>query len=543
MRYRLQWDRGPSAVIDVQQREDTFLLRYDGPFRLTLRRGLEELQVTPDDLAEPVTTLRRIAAATGLVAGRGGASAVAADEVLGRLVESGDNLCRTMLPRFVAADLSGESLFLEVGTDENLLPVPFELMRDETGFVCLRHAMGRYVNVTGPLDVGRRLDPEGEFRVLLVCAPKPQPVAGNTYERLAEAEAEFEAVSTLLVDRGVECRTLYGPDASLSEVRGILRGADRYTVIHFTGHGHVDENDPRRSGLVLFDGILSTGVIGNYLNHTPALAFINGCETARTTTAGDAGELPLAHLTRVFGIARPFLQQGSYVLGTRWRVSDTVAKLFAKEFYSSLLSGRPVGEAVREARAACYDPVSSDLSWASYVFYGDPRLVIRLEAVRPTGTARPRVRSIDSGLPAPLAGLATQYDQVRAEEPSAELTLAMEQLVQAVRDQAADVAPETISQALGSDTEGERLVGVAAARVHPDPGLAEPLIGILRAPRSDFEEYHVLKTLREVLVGFDRNQRKEVGDLLLERLGHDEFLTSDRAILARDTLGLIAPGT
>ncbi len=53
MRYELQWDRGPSAVIDVQQRDDAFLLRYDSPFRLTLRPMLES-PGTPYDLQEPV---------------------------------------------------------------------------------------------------------------------------------------------------------------------------------------------------------------------------------------------------------------------------------------------------------------------------------------------------------------------------------------------------------------------------------------------------------------------------------------------------------
>ena len=56
MRYELQWDRGPSAVIDVQQRDDAFLLRYDSPFRLTLRPMLES-PGSPYDLQEPVARL------------------------------------------------------------------------------------------------------------------------------------------------------------------------------------------------------------------------------------------------------------------------------------------------------------------------------------------------------------------------------------------------------------------------------------------------------------------------------------------------------
>lgn len=121
-------------------------------------------------------------------------------------------------------------------------------------------------------------------------------------------------------------------------------------------------------------------------------------------------------------------------------------------------------------------------------------------------------------------------------------TMALEELVQAVRDEAAGLDPQLIAEALGSADAGERIVGVAAARVNPDARLAGPLIAILRAPASGFEEYQVLKTLRDILDSFDEGQRIEVGEVLTQKLGDPGFLTSDRAVLGRATLGLIAPG-
>lgn len=568
MRYELQWDRGPSAVIDVQQRDDAFLLRYDSPFRLTLRPMLES-PGTPYDLKEPVARLRQIAASTGITAARGGAVPLAKDEVLTSLADSGDWLCRTIVPRFVAGELAAQPIFLEIGTDEELLDVPFELMRDDLDFVCLRHWMGRYVNLGSAAEMGRRRDTRGELSVLLVCVPKPQPIGDLAYERLDEAEAEFESVSRLLVGRGVEVLTLYGPDATKNAVMRALKGQHRHTIIHFTGHGHVDEARPARSGLVLFDGILSIGEIAAHLDNAPALAFINGCETATgaAVPAGAPGagaaagdpQLSAAHLTRVFGIARPFLERGSYVLGTRWRVEDTTSAAFAAAFYTSLLDGDPVGAAVTKARQEVYDPDSADLSWASYVFYGDPRLVIRVDAGVPEGDGPqeavtrgvppapglappmppvpPDPGGAGSGGATTLDRLADRFEAVMlTEAPSAERTLTLEGIVQEVGAEAAGLSPQAIADALTSPSDGRRVVGVVAARTAPAPGLAAPLLAVLAAPRTNFEEYHVLKTLLGVVGVFDDTHRAALRAVLLTRLEDDEFLGSDRGMLARDLL-------
>ncbi|HSN44706.1 MAG TPA: CHAT domain-containing protein [Propionibacteriaceae bacterium] len=569
MRYELQWERGPSAVIDVQQQVDAFLLRYDSPFRLTLRPMLEA-PGTPDDLQEPVSRLRQIAASTGISAARGGAPPLPREEVLASLSDSGDWLCRTIVPRFVAAELASQPIFLEIGTDEQLLDVPFELMRDDADFVCLRHSMGRYVNLGSAAEMGRRRETKGDLSVLLICVPKPQPIGGMIYERLDEAEAEFTSVSRLLVARGVDVLTLYGPDATKNAVMRALKGQHHHTVIHFTGHGHVDEAKPHKSGLVLFDGILSIGEIAAHLDNAPALAFINGCETAASApVVAGAPLLPTAHLTRVFGIARPFLERGSYVLGTRWRVEDTTSAAFAEAFYTSLLDGDPVGASVTKARQAVYDPESADLSWASYVFYGDPRLVIRLEdaAPAPQGTPAPTPSSpgfalapveppatpavsADPGVVGPeaataaLADLATQYEQIMGLEPaSAERTLRLERLIQLIGAEASRLAAPAIDL-LASAADGDRIVGVVAARTEPHPDLATPLLAVLGAPRTNFEEYQVLKTLVTVVDSFDETQRDTVRDVVLAKLEDDEFLGSDRAILARDLLTKVpAPAT
>lgn len=381
--YRLKWDAGPAVVIDIYRVGDTFMLRYDPPLRQTLRRGVQELPFTPDELDWSVRGLRKLVGSVGFSPGRGAMAASQAPEVLTQLAYEGELLLELVLPDVVETDLAGDSLFVEIGTDEVLLPVPWELMCSQEGFICLRHAMGRYVNLPVQSDLTRPLDLQGDLKVLILCVPQPQPSVGD-YERLREAESEYETLTTLLVDRGVDCVPLRADEATKENVIRVLRGDQRFTIIHFTGHGHIDVEDPRRSGLVLFNGILTTGIISRFVRHAPVLAFINGCETARTQEGAVSEEtdqpieLPLSHLTRVFGIARPFLDQGSYVLGTRWRVGDSSAARFARSFYGALLDGDAIGKAIMKGRKTIYAPESSDLSWASYVFYGDPRLVLQL---------------------------------------------------------------------------------------------------------------------------------------------------------------------
>lgn len=611
MRYRLEWDRGPKAVIDLHcSVTDVFMLRYDGPLQLTLRRGLEELPITKEDLEERVKGIRKLAGSMGFRGPRGlGARAPAADS-LDNLRDEGGSLFNLVLPQSVASDLGATELFIDIGTDEALIPVPWELMCDTAGFICLRHAIGRYVNLKQPLDLNRTLGRQGEVRVLLISVPKPQPMGDTTYETLPEADAEFTAIAKLLVDRGIEFLPLQGRDATKNRVRNELHRDRAYTIIHFTGHGHVDVEDPRRSGLVLHDGILTTGVISQFLRHAPILAFINGCETAAGTGGAAPGgdpdtELSIAHLTRVFGIARPLLNKGSYVLGTRWRVGDTSAAAFAETFYAEMLGGEPIGAAITRGRNAAFEKDSSDLSWASYVFYGDPRLMIELEVEhepegdgdpgpRPTPEGQDYVKTAeqpederrsmpgagagsglfwpepelpgadaepgevvaatDSGAPpseppaaVPLLPIlddtARAYVDMRQATPAGtRRTLDMERLLDGVRSQASAFGREVVAECLRSVHEGRRIVGIVLATAAPDRTYFPKLLAVAGTPFSPFEEYHALLALRAVVDQLAQPEGLQLQAFLRKRLTDEGFVATDRAYAAREILAQLDRG-
>ena len=74
---------------------------------------------------------------------------------------------------------------------------------------------------------------------------------------------------------------------------------------------------------------------------------------------------------RIGGWARRFLEAGAAsFVGAYWSVYDTPAYDFSKAFYGGVLSGKPIGQAVQEARAAIKP--AGDRTWLAYVVYADP---------------------------------------------------------------------------------------------------------------------------------------------------------------------------
>jgi CHAT domain-containing protein len=141
--------------------------------------------------------------------------------------------------------------------------------------------------------------------------------------------------------------------------------------VHFNGHAYFNDQRPRDSGLVLHDQDMKTGaVVGFFGKRPPVLCFINACETARVGKWNERYD--------IFGLARAFLETGTYLLGSRWRINDKAAAEFATNFYSALIgNGRAVGTAMLEARRLSKTSGLDEFAWASYMYYGDPRMCFR----------------------------------------------------------------------------------------------------------------------------------------------------------------------
>lgn len=231
--------------------------------------------------------------------------------------------------------------------------------------------------------------PRDRLRALVIGDPG-DPAKG---EDLPGAQREALRVAELLTERGVTVETRVGaPSVPREGPLRDVRPADRlevlgllldggFDLLHYSGHGDFDPDDPRTAGWLFESGLLTSGEIGR-MEQVPSIVVANACLSANTSQAlagppapddsrSEAGLLP--------SLADEFFRLGvrDYV-GTAWEVNDVGAELFAETFYEALLpqaggDGSSFGEAVQGARAALWERRDDfGALWAAYQHYGDP---------------------------------------------------------------------------------------------------------------------------------------------------------------------------
>lgn len=376
--FSIAWEAGPSAQIEVfspgaETGADAYRLKYTPPFRATIRPPLKDLTLGPGELNPVKDRLNSLVVTVDARSGTPTPPGAGRDAVLEQTKRVGGQLLDLVVPSDVQAELRTPGLFLEMGADEALVEFPWELLHDGEEFLCLKHYVGRFVNVTNPTIPPRQhpqlLAPDA-LSVLLISVPKPQPRGAIVYERLPGAEAETQAILDTLMPLGAKVVLLRSAEATYDNVYSAIKSG-RYHIVHFNGHAYFNSDRPFLSSLVLFDQDMTTGPIVSFFgSKPPVFFFLNACETAAAKASVD-----WKNRYDIFGLARAFLETGAYLIGSRWKVGDAGAGMFAKIFYSELVVGRPLGRAILAARVACRGATNADdLSWASYLFYGDPRL-------------------------------------------------------------------------------------------------------------------------------------------------------------------------
>lgn len=382
----LDWHAGASAQVELfsparGRQTAVYQVKYTPPFRSTIRPPLEKRPLGPGELGEINQQLGHLVAALEASVKRGPDDTTGSQpgdtQVLDQMIDLGKQLLDLVIPNHIQPDLRTARLFLEIGMDEALLEYPWELMHDGENFICLKHFIGRFVNAKTAIPpslrpMNRLGSPLGKLLVLLISVPNPQPRDHETYIRLPHADAETQAiVKSLSGIEGVELHSLIGKKATYNEVWKALKTGS-YHIVHFNGHALFNDRNPHLSSLILHDRSITTGpVISFFGSKPPILCFINGCETGRVSAWKSR--------YNIFGLARAFLETGSYLLGSRWKLNDQAAAEFATRFYVSLIEeGKSLGNAILDARLACKESSPpDDFGWASYVFYGDPRVCFR----------------------------------------------------------------------------------------------------------------------------------------------------------------------
>lgn len=176
----------------------------------------------------------------------------------------------------------------------------------------------------------------------------------------ADALDEVSALRGILppdvTDRGIQ--------GGLAEVFELLDAVP--SVLHFAGHNAF--TDDAGSVISLDGGPLRPDDLASARRNrafaaVSPLVFLNGCRTA----GGVAG------FTQMNGWAEKFMGAGAGAfVGSLWAVRSSSAKLFAEEFYRSLVQHRlPLGMASLRARQAIAAD-AGDPTWLAYSVYGNP---------------------------------------------------------------------------------------------------------------------------------------------------------------------------
>ncbi len=269
-----------------------------------------------------------------------------------RLAETGDDIAQLLLPLPLARWLAEPSLIgRELVIESDDAEVPWELARLDGMALWQRFVMTRREMVMARRDAAPPRPPQGggwPRRALVLADPE---------DNLAAAREEAEAVVAAL---GSEWHVdlLLGRQATCVNLIDRLEH-ERYGLLHFACAA---ESGPPR--LFMADEPLPASRLGHVrLPQPPALVFLNACQTA--------GGGHLATVSTAW--SRVFLALGACcVVGTLWRVEDTVAASLVDDFYRSLRAQQPLGMALWQARRETLARTGQEApDLHAYVMHGD----------------------------------------------------------------------------------------------------------------------------------------------------------------------------
>jgi hypothetical protein len=168
----------------------------------------------------------------------------------------------------------------------------------------------------------------------------------------------------------------------LKAVKGFLKQSAPVDLLHFAGHGFAQDGDlsaalvlrgrqQRQGGKPVYTkeflearSVESWSRLQGEDGKRPFVV-LNACQTGRLAQ----------RLTSIGGFAEAFVTAGAGAfIASLWSVGDEPAACFTGALYKHLLSGRPMAEAVRDARADAR--AAGDGTWLAYAVYALPGAVL-----------------------------------------------------------------------------------------------------------------------------------------------------------------------
>jgi hypothetical protein len=249
--------------------------------------------------------------------------------------------------------------------DSRLWPIPWELLHDGqvnwedevhgNGFLGLGYPFYRRPRtISSPGQIA------GQIQKALVLAADP---LGN----LTQLDGEQQWLVETLQNVGVQVDVLGSGDPVVSDPAAVKQKIRQggYQLLHFIGHGQFDQADPDQSFLLLGrPGEPDTKLLAAELAQVAqesglTFVFLSACQ------AGDAAAADDERPWEETGIVNGLLRKGvPAALGMRWNIGDVSARQLVTRFYTELVGGRPIEQAVLFAR----QDLQASVEWANPVF-------------------------------------------------------------------------------------------------------------------------------------------------------------------------------
>lgn len=280
--------------------------------------------------------------------------------------DTGKLLYRLVVPDEMQGYLSGSHCSLTVTSND--LELPWELMYDGRGFLCMQRPVGRMpMGYRFPRGLDRPIARPVRKRMLFIADPN-----GNLEGARKEIETIQEALKKDQRGATLEVRVLEGKDVTTENVNDQLLSGE-LDIIHYCGHANFEEQQPEMSALLLHQGDLCNAQKIRRILEGHPLVFLNACRSG--AAANEQPETDTDYVLRgpAEGLASAFIYGGALgCVGALWPVYDEPAAHFAIEFYRGVLRGEMIGEALWKARIESWKTYPNSITWASFVLYGDP---------------------------------------------------------------------------------------------------------------------------------------------------------------------------
>jgi len=270
-------------------------------------------------------------------------------------------LTRSVRKRLKTAVIKNLVLFLE----EELINIPWELFYDGNDFLGLKFNVGRLIHSQHEESQPRYRNVSSKLKMLILANPTDD--LKSAYEEGINIRNQFDrARDKIAIDfKSTNINTLF-----------VKKNLREYDIVHFAGHCECEKNDLQKAGWLLEDGRFTVGDILSLGEDAffPSLVFSNGCQSAQINKM----LIQEDYQEKNYSLASAFLFSGvRHYIGAIQRIEDPVSFVFAREFYSYLIKGTSVGEAVRLARLRLVKEYElNSCLWAGYLLYGDPNFVL-----------------------------------------------------------------------------------------------------------------------------------------------------------------------